>query len=120
VPEQDLKSCEGFPRVGSSPTPGTLLRGPSDGAFGGFEPEFLSPRNSLKYPNCARSVPAANSLYPTPANLEAIFHCFQYTSRLNIGTNCIAVRGTPMVGKTISHYKVLEKIGKGGGRSVPI
>ncbi len=22
---QDLKSCEGFPRVGSSPTPGTLL-----------------------------------------------------------------------------------------------
>ena len=46
---QDLKSCEG-----SSPSPGTLLTGVS---------AKLSPPDSpLKYPNCAQSVPAANSL----------------------------------------------------------
>ncbi len=32
----------------------------------------------------------------------------------NIEGNCIAVRGAFMVGTTISHYKVLEKIGEGG------
>ncbi len=34
-------------------------------------------------------------------------------SRRNIERNCIA-EGDFMVGKTISHYKVLEKIGQGG------
>ncbi len=32
-------------------------------------------------------------------------------SRRNIGYNCIAVRGNFVLGKTISHYKILEKTG---------
>ena len=35
-------------------------------------------------------------------------------SRRNIEHNCIAVKGSPLVGKTINHFKVLEKTGEGG------
>ncbi|MEE8316565.1 MAG: hypothetical protein V3R70_08460, partial [Syntrophobacteria bacterium] len=53
---------------GRSPSPGTPLRGPSDGDLGGFEPEIPFPRNSSRHPDFAPSVPAAIQLQLTPAN----------------------------------------------------
>ena len=42
---QDLKSCEGFPGEGSSPSPGTLLTRVSA--------KLSLPDSPSKYPNCA-------------------------------------------------------------------
>ena len=52
----------------------------------------------------------SNSLQLTQTKISGNFDCFQDTSRLSIVHNCIAGGGTFVLGKTISHYKVIEKL----------